>query len=272
MRTTLAVIAICLLACREREPAPSALVSASAPVVPAASSSARAELVPRPTSEVARAGLRVRSGTVDGDSRWGFSELSLDPRKIGLEIVRAARGAPLPQLLPDGALAVVNGGYFEADFRPSTWLMHRGSELAPKVDTSKGGLLAVAQNGDVYLGPFAGLRFEPELALQSFPLIIELDGRPGIHRDDGKRAARSVACRLERDLSFVVIAAPRGDGPTLFETMQLLRKPWPQGFGCRTALNLDGGPSSGVWFSPELGAKQRVPTAPVAYGVALVPR
>jgi hypothetical protein len=58
----------------------------------------------------------------------------------------------------------------------------------------------------------------------------------------------------------------------LFETAQLLREPRPLGFGCRRALNLDGGPSSGVWFSPEVGTKQRAPFAKVAYAIAILPR
>jgi hypothetical protein len=222
-------------------------------------------------AELQSGGLHVRSGAIAQKTSWGFSDLGLDLRQIRLEIVAPGRGAPLHELLPDGALAVVNGGYFEADFRPSTWLKRAGVELSKKSDTSKGGVLAVG-GGGVYLGPFSGLTFEPELAVQSFPLIVEADGSSGIHRDDGRRAARTVVCWSADQLHFIVLAAPRGEGPTLFESAALLRAPWPAGFGCRSALNLDGGPSSGVWFSPALGAKQRPPFAAVAYGIALLPR
>jgi hypothetical protein len=197
--------------------------------------------------------------------------LAVDLREIRLEIVAAPRGAELVTLLPEGALAIVNGGYFEADFRPSMWLKHGGVELAPKTQTSKGGVLALAGR-EAYLGPLSGLRFDPELAVQSFPLIVEPDGSSGIRSDDGRRAARTVVCWVGAELHFILIAAPRGEGPTLFESAELLRQPWPAGFGCRAALNLDGGPSSGVWFAPSLEAKQRPPFALVAYGIALVPR
>jgi hypothetical protein len=73
-------------------------------------------------------------------------------------------------------------------------------------------------------------------------------------------------------LHFIVIAAPRGDGPTLFETAALLREPPPAGFGCRRALNLDGGPSSGVWFGPQVQAKPRPPFAKVSYAIVIAPR
>jgi hypothetical protein len=189
-----------------------------------------------------------------------------------MEIALAKKGAPLEQLLPPAGLAVVNGGYFEPDFRPSTWLKDFGVELAPKTDTSKGGVLAVAHGG-IYIGPFAGLGLDPPFVLQSFPLIIEADGTSGIHTDDGHRAARTVVCFVDMVLHFIVIAAARGDGPTLFETAALLHDPSPNGFGCRVALNLDGGPSSGVWFGPRLAAaKQRPPLAPVGYAVAIMPR
>ncbi|HYQ15500.1 MAG TPA: phosphodiester glycosidase family protein [Polyangiaceae bacterium] len=144
-------------------------------------------------------------------------------------------------------------------------------ELGAKSDTSKGGLLAVGAGG-VYVGPFSALRFEPKLAVQSFPLLVELDGRSGIHRDDGRRAARTVACLVDRALHFIVIAAPRGEGPTLFEAADLLRAAAPLGFGCRVALNLDGGPSTGVWFAPTINSRQRAPLANVGYAIAILPR
>ena len=261
--------AIALAGCRDTDaaaPRPAPTPSRAAAAVESASAAR-----PESLAETHRRGLRVRSGAIASKAGWGFSDLGVDLRQIRLEIVAPRRGEQLPKLLPQGALAVVNGGYFEADFRPSTWVKSAGLELAPKSDTSKGGVLAAGAGG-VYVGPFSGLTFEPELAVQSFPLIVEADGSPGIHRDDGRRAARTVVCWSGDELHFILIAAPRGDGPTLFESVALLRAPWPAGFGCRSALNLDGGPSSGVWFAPELGAKQRPPLAPVGYGIALLPR
>jgi hypothetical protein len=256
------------VACREAPPAPAAVSSSLAPAPPAASAPTSGLKWNEATDVV---GLRVNSGTLShGGSLWGVSELVPDPSKTRLTVVAAARGAPLSQLLPAGALAVVNGGYFEADFRPSNWLRSGGVDLAPKVHNGKGGVLALAP-GKLYVGPLAGLGFEPELALQSFPLVVESEGKRGIHTDDGRRAARTLVCLSDGRLHLIVIAAPRGDGPTLFETAELLRKPRPEGFGCRVALNLDGGPSSGVWFGPAVPAKQRLPFSPVGHGIAIVP-
>jgi hypothetical protein len=220
------------------------------------------------------AGLRIRSGALPASGAgkvWGFTDVVLDASRTRLEIVLAKDGAALSALLPAGGLAVVNGGYFETDFRPSTWVKNAGVELSPKSDTSKGGVLALG-GGGVFVGPFSGLSFEPDLAVQSFPLIVEPERKIGIRRDDGRRAARTIACLVDRRLHFIVISAPRGEGPTLFESASLLLAGPPAGFGCRVALNLDGGPSTGVWFSPSIGARSRPPLAPVAYAIAVLPR
>jgi hypothetical protein len=224
-------------------------------------------------AQLEAAGVRVTTGTLSAIGTigvWGFTDVAPDLARTRLEIEVAPRGAPLAELLPKDGLVIVNGGYFEADFRPSTWLKNAGIELAPKSDTSKGGVLALGAS-DPYVGPFSGLDFDPALAVQSFPLLVERDRKPGIHRDDGRRASRTVACLVERQLHFIVISAPRGEGPTLFETAALLRATPPAGFDCRVALNLDGGPSSGVWFGPAIAAKQRPPLAHVAYAIAIVP-
>jgi len=266
-RCWLALALWCTACAKAEEPKPKLLVSANA-----------ASLITSPlpalsvSSRVEQDGLVVTSGTwaLHG-ALWGFSDLAPDLTRTKLGVVQAPRGAQLSQLLPERGLAVVNGGYFEADYRPTAWLKNAGVELSPKQGTTKGGVLALATQG-VFIGPLAALGFEPELAVQSFPLVVEADGQVGIHSDDGRRAARTVACLVGGSLHLIVISAPRGEGPTLLETAQVLREPAPLGFGCRVALNLDGGPSSGVWFAPRVGARQRPPSAPVAYGLAIAPR
>lgn len=270
--STLAVLALCggcrRSASAERMSPAAASPNASSLAAPSATVSGVAALAPLVTSEVQALGLHVRTGVLGPAARWGFSDLGLDGNRTQLNIRLAAGGANLADLLAPGALAVVNGGYFEADFSPSTWLVADSAELSPKADTSKGGVLALGPSG-TYIGPVAGLGFSPTLAVQSFPLVVEAEGKPGVYRDDGRRAARTIACLVDDTLHFIVIAAPRGDGPTLFETARLLREPSPAGFGCRRALNLDGGPSSGVWFGSDVPAKPRPPFAKVAYALVI---
>lgn len=270
-RRALALFAYLALSCNQ----PAAPQVSATPSAPPATASLAPPAVRVPelvsTSATDVPGLRVVSGTVRHTGVWGFSDLAIDLELVRLRIVSAKRGAPLAKLLSKNALAVVNGGYFEADFRPSGWLKHDGVELAGKSDTSKGGVLALGHQGP-YVGDFSGLKFEPKLAIQSHPLIVEPEGKLGIHRDDGRRAARTVACLKGGALHFIVISAPRGEGPTLFESAALLRDSAPRGFGCTRALNLDGGPSSGVVFGADVPARPRDPTASVAYGIAIEPR
>lgn len=245
--------------------------SAQVSAAPSVSASASAPLARLRATELEAPGLHIESGVLSSSAQWGFTELRLDLKRVELRVVLAKGGAELSSLLSPKALAVVNGGYFEADFRPTTWVVDASVQLSAKSDTSKGGVLALGREG-VYIGPMGGLTFAPRLAVQSFPLVVEPEGKPGVYRDDGRRAARTIACLVDESLHFIVVTAPRGDGPTLFEIATLLREPRPSGFGCRRALNLDGGPSSGVWFAPSLQTKQRPPFAKVGYALAILPR
>lgn len=240
-------------------------------VANAAPSASGGALAPQRTSEEETAGLRIETGVLGRAARWGYTDLALDAQRTQLRIHLTPGGAELQESLGPGVLVALNGGYFEPDFRPTTWLVDEGVELSPKADTSKGGVLALGPAG-IYLGSMAGLPFAPLLAVQSFPLVVEPEGKAGVYRDDGRRAARTIACLVGTVLHFIVISAARGDGPTLFETAALLREPRPSGFGCRRALNLDGGPSSGILFAPEVHAKSRRPLAKVAYAIAIMSR
>lgn len=266
MRAFVALALLLLVGCRERTaPSPQPVPA------PSVASASAASVAPAPglllSSDITAEGVRVMTGSWHG--AWGVSDVEPDPRQTQLRIVSAPHGSTLERLMVANTLVLVNGGYFEADYRPSTWLVDRTLELAPKSDTSKGGVFAL-RSDELFIGSFSDLHFAPTLAIQSFPLLVEAGGRMGIHKDDGRRAARTIACRSEGKLHFIVIAAPRGDGPTLLETAELLQKPRPRGFGCDVALNLDGGPSSGVWFAPAIAAKSRLPFAPVAYAVAVL--
>src|SRR5262249_53134671 len=118
-----------------------------------------------------------------------------------------------------------------------------------------------------FVGPLAELPFDPELAVQNAPLLVETDGAVGIHADDGKRAARTVACAASGGLRFLLVTAHAGDGPTL---MELAR--WLTGAaGCQVALNLDGGPSTGIVFAPELREPSSPPRAPIGYAIVVRP-
>ena len=216
-------------------------------------------------------GVRVRRGLVPGRPELAFTEIDVDLAATEVVITQLEGGASLEALAPKRALVTLNGGFFGPDFRPAAWLRSAGRDLAPPKRTTRGGVFAV-KGSRLYVGPRASLPFEPTTAIQNLPLLLELDGSLGIHSDDGRRANRTVVCSVNGTLRFVVLTAPLARAPTLRETAELLRVARPAGFGCSAALNLDGGPSTGVVFAPELGLDPVLPATSIGYAVAIVPR
>jgi|SRR5579859_1326865 len=216
--------------------------------------------------------LEVSRRPADAAWRWDVVDVGVDLDRCALDVARAGggTGARLADLLPQGALAAVNGGYFEADFRPTSWLRVGGADVSPRHATRAGGVLAV-RGATPFVGSLADLPFEPELAVQNAPLVVEPDGAVGIRGDDGKRAARTVACMRGGGLRFVLVLAPGGDGPTLLELARWVTR-GGAATACDVALNLDGGPSTGIVFAPGLGQTSSAPRAPIAYSLVVRPR
>ena len=77
-------------------------------------------------------------------------------------------------------------------------------------------------------------------------------GRLVLRRDDHKRAARTAACirngGRELDLVLAWTRNSDKDGPGLAQLARWLAEPIldGDGSGCEAALNLDGGPSTGI--------------------------
>lgn len=184
---------------------------------------------------------------------------------------------PLAAVAPDAAV-VANAGFFTPEFRPTGLLVSDGEVLHPFVDhggAAGTGVLVWRDDGTIHMIP----RDEFELteveririAVQAGPRLIEPDGRPGIRSDDGISANRTVVGR-DRAGRFVVVAAqtfgPGPTGPSLWEMMRLLGD---EGLGAiredlalELALNLDGGPSTGLFVRPadvRLPEGEVVPTA-----------
>jgi hypothetical protein len=169
---------------------------------------------------------------------------------------------------------VMNGSFFTPQAEPTGLLVSEGTTLHPFI--GHGG---PAGSGVLTLGDGVQLHrregFRPaegfEFAIQAGPRIIEPGGQPGIYRDDGRRANRTVLGQsADGRLVMLVIHCQPGLGPSLFELVSLLQSP---ALGpLRVALNLDGGNSTGVRarlgdLDLALGEGATVP-----YGLALVER
>ncbi len=163
---------------------------------------------------------------------------------------------PEPQTLDawqaeTGALIVVNGGYFRSDnqgYIPTGLTVVKGKALGASY-VGFGGMLAVTRNGPE-LRSLAQTPYHPgeelQAALQSFPLLVKPGGKLGFPAalEDNQYARRTVIAQ-DRQGRILFILAPKG----FFTLHQLSAYLTASDLDLDIALNLDGGPSSGLLLS-----------------------
>lgn len=177
--------------------------------------------------------------------------LRLEPAHFRWRIAyRPGDPLTLPQWQAEtGALLVVNGGYFTSAY------------------TATGLVVVDGQAGGVSYGDFAGmlaiteagpalrwLRERPydpdeplQYALQSFPLLVRPGGVVGFPDEDGLHARRTVVAQ-DRDGRFLFLVASMRH----FTLHTLSRFLVASDLDVDVALNLDGGPSSGIMLADEV--------------------
>jgi hypothetical protein len=301
VRLRLAAALLALGCTRPAPPAPTAPPQAPVPV--AQEGPVRGPEAPAPATglpdfpeampgrwEALGEGVMWRGATVD----FPASRTAADaPARLRWVVVRVALGRaalrvePLADARLDGLVqdvsvrAALNAGFFEPDLRPSGAVVSDGRVLFPPTPRGGTGLVAIAE-GRARLVPIArdaGVDAVPagaSLVVQCSPRLIEADGSVGIHRDDGRRAARSALCLRDQGRTLDLIAtwnpASPGDGPGLLHLAQRLAGPSPVGdpTGCEAALNLDGGPSTAMLVrSGDAGGRLHPPRGPVPWALVL---
>ncbi len=191
-------------------------------------------------------GLDVATSPLaDGFAAWA---VRFDQRRFQTDLAWSATGLEVPGAVPPGFAAVVNGGYFEPDLKPSGLLIDHGREVHVRSGGSgalviDGGRLDIVRIHDLDAGTRASV-------VQAWPFLIEPGGANGIRGDDGKRSRRS-AVALDALGRGIFVVVPQ-DGVTLLDLMRLCRS-----VGAVVAVNLDGGPSTGFalgmppgWMTP----------------------
>ncbi len=207
-----------------------------------------------------------------GQHEWHVARIDLRRARLG---IRALESRKLSDSLDAPRLSMaVNGGFFDRDFSASGLLLTGGTKLAEPRRGGGSGILTVHDSRAELYARDDVLPPNLDFAVQCGPRLIERDGSVGIHRNDEKRAARTVACIRDagRTLDLLIVFTPElpGDGPTLFELSRRLSTPLVAGddSGCGSALNLDGGPSTGmiVRAAPEL---RYDPVGPVPFALVV---
>ena len=214
--------------------------------------------VPDTGWERLRPGLERRIVNLLGDTGEPFEHLfmlRLEPDDYQFDVAYH----PDPQTLEawqteTNALIVLNGGYFRGE---------DGAYVPNGLTVVGGG--AIGSTYGEFAGMFAVTRDGPELrwlaqepydpsepllaALQSFPVLVKPGGVMGFpEQDEDHRAARRSVIAEDRDGRVLFIVASRGN----FTLHRLSAYLVASDLDLHIAINLDGGPSSGVLLASPL--------------------
>lgn len=227
-----------------------------------------------PTAVAAPAGIRpiVSHHASPGGRAFRLHEFRVTLAEAELRVVDVRMARALDRVLERlGAALVVNGGYYGLRGEPEGLAITEGRVVSQFLARLGGGVIA-ARDGRARLldaerdpVPCEG---EAEFAVQCKPRLV-VDGRPNVRSDDGRRADRTALClRAGGTVLDVVVArsddADGGGGPTLYRFARLLAER-----GCEDALNLDGGPSTGVAWREARGIRFLAPRSPVRHALAV---
>ncbi len=182
-------------------------------------------------------------------------------------IVRAPDGngrVPLSSLARPGDLVVINGGYFEPDGRPSGLVRSGGRTLAKLWGGGSGALLLFGDRAAIIFKKSYPKDAEPSDALQAGPLLVEPGGLPGIHSRTNKSDIRSFVA-IPAGGGGLLIGATAGN-VDLYDLAEFLRTR----HGVGSALNLDGGPSTGFYLHHPKKTVSIEPGWPVPNAISLV--
>ena len=194
---------------------------------------------------------------------WSFA---LDRYEMKIEDV--GMGTALDALLErSGSELVVNGGFFDPAGKALGLAMSDGAVLSRLATAASGGVLTSdGERARLWETETFALPESTRFAIQCRPRLV-VDGSPNVRRDDGQRSERTALCIREggKTIEVVVVKSESGEesGPSLFAMGRFLARR-----GCEGALNLDGGPSTGVAWRENGTVMLLAPRRPVRHAVA----
>lgn len=169
-----------------------------------------------------------------------------------------------------GCVAGVNGGYFQADYRPVGLMVAGGQEIHPfeqakllaGILTARGAKLEIVRSSKFSKSP------DIREAVQCGPMLVE-----GEHPTTGlnsERSARRTIVATDGRGRWALIYLT---SVTLADAARILTTPGALGdWVPSTALNLDGGSSSGLWAATSPAAVSLSEFGHVRNYIGIVPR
>jgi uncharacterized protein YigE (DUF2233 family)/pimeloyl-ACP methyl ester carboxylesterase len=198
---------------------------------------------------------------------WSFA---LD--RYEMKIEDAGMSTALDSILErSGSELVVNGGFFDPAGRPLGLAMSDGAVLSRLATAASGGVLTFdGERARLWETESFSLPERTRFAIQCRPRLV-VDGAPNVRRDDGQRSERTALCLRDggKSIEVLIVKSESGEvsGPSLFALGRFLARR-----GCESALNLDGGPSTGVAWRENGVVKLLAPSRPVRHAVTFRPR
>jgi len=203
--------------------------------------------------EKVNTGLDIKSVRIeDYSSNLVAVKFSTDLFAIQIASQRESTGNDVKDFLKasNGAILAVNGGFFEVDqndrLSPSgTLIINRQEKAAYHKRAGSGFLYDTATTIGIDWSKNARNITDAIFGLQSGPLVVDPGGKNGIYVDDHDQRRRSAFCLNGNTATVIVVDG----GLSLYEFGELLStKEKHGGFSCERAINLDGGPSSQLYF------------------------
>ncbi len=198
---------------------------------------------------------------------WSFS---LDRYEMKIEDVGMTTA--LDSVLErTGAELVVNGGFFDPTGKPLGLAMSDGAVLSRLSSAASGGVLTSdGERARLWETETFNLPEGTRFAIQCRPRLV-VEGAPNVRRDDGQRSERTALCVRDggKTVEVMIVKSEGGEasGPSLFALGRFLARR-----GCEGALNLDGGPSTGIAWRENGKTTLIAPRKGVRHAVAFKPR
>lgn len=167
-----------------------------------------------------------------------------------------------------GAVAAINGGFFDARGEPVALLISDQQAIGQSY-VDQGGMFAIDDQGVPHLWsladqPYDGTPFAQ--AIQGWPLLVRPGNKAAYTSDDIQRARRS-AIALDRAGRVLLIVAP-GATFSLAEWSQFLAS---ADLDIEIAVNLDGGSSTGLIAQSEHGGVRIDSFVPLPFALLVLP-
>ena len=150
-----------------------------------------------------------------------------------------------------GAIAAINGGYFDSKGNPLGLLIANGRQISGELARAPGRAVFGVRDGAPFVSEAAGLPLDGvSEALQTTPLLV----REGVEVegfDEPWRVDRRASVCVDWDGRVVfAITDTLLNGLSFSEMAHLMARDLGRGgLGCRTGMNLDGGTSAQLWVA-----------------------